>query len=554
MLASTETLACLKKLQATSPLPEPPRQENSKNPSQAPLDPPMPKALSPALPSGPEVERFRQEVSQVRAQLANGQSSVHVAETGAASLRSYLQAEEKAWVVFQDSELSYNLPTRPQLDLLEVYAGSDSRLTTAVRDAGGRAERFTIADGDLTTPEAQRKLGRMLQQYQPKHIWVAPECRLWSSWTFLNQSRSPAHLEKYKAARLQEAAHLRVCARLFEWQATRGRHFHLEQPAASQMLQEAILQPIVSGCSRVQVDMCQFGLRAPISKKLIRKRTCILTTCPNLLQTLQSKHCDQSHNHQTIEGTTSVGGQRMNLSKFAASYCFGFARCVAQTILRQDNPQQALPAQTETGAESTPLTRKRFKTNGGWSVPPVPLNLNKRLAPGTAEQRTAQRSRTDPGQPVPPGPAEQPAPMVHLPHEVWAPVFEAARETAPRRDNQGSSLVPTEHQLCKLVQDALPNTEVCQIFVGRQLRTLQMPLGALPSSDAPTRITIAMLVGPQRFIRVARDVREQMPSTQKRARIPEAELLLTIFTRVPPSPEGNPGQSPSVQDLSLIHI
>ena len=73
--------------------------------------------------------------------------------------------------------LSYGLPESQQLDLLEVYAYPDSRLTAQVEACGGLARRFTQADGDLSTAAGQRALFDWVQKYQPKHIWASPECR-----------------------------------------------------------------------------------------------------------------------------------------------------------------------------------------------------------------------------------------------------------------------------------------------------------------------------------------------------------------------------------------
>ena len=68
---------------------------------------------------------------------------------------AFTAAEEAAWDVFQDSMLQYGQASREPLDLLEIYAEPDSRLTQAVNDAGGRARRFTRQDGDLSSIPAR---------------------------------------------------------------------------------------------------------------------------------------------------------------------------------------------------------------------------------------------------------------------------------------------------------------------------------------------------------------------------------------------------------------
>ena len=64
-------------------------------------------------------------------------------KVGAACWEAFRGAEEAAWEVFQDSMLTYGFPQEPQLDLLEIYAYPDSRLTACVQESGGKAMRFT---------------------------------------------------------------------------------------------------------------------------------------------------------------------------------------------------------------------------------------------------------------------------------------------------------------------------------------------------------------------------------------------------------------------------
>ena len=85
------------------------------------------------------------------------------------------------------------------------------------------------------------------------------------------------------AGRQVDRIHLRLCARLHAWQVSRGRHFHLEQPELSKMLDENALQSMRQHSEhtfRVLVDMYSFGLRTPVTKKPIRKQTVILSFSP----------------------------------------------------------------------------------------------------------------------------------------------------------------------------------------------------------------------------------------------------------------------------------
>ena len=80
-------------------------------------------------------------------------------------------------------------PSRP-VDLLEVYCESTSQLTTQVNRLGGCALRSTVRDGDLRTPEGINKLWTWVHMYEPRNIWVAPECKFWGSFSRFNLGRS----------------------------------------------------------------------------------------------------------------------------------------------------------------------------------------------------------------------------------------------------------------------------------------------------------------------------------------------------------------------------
>ena len=76
---------------------------------------------------------------------------------------------------------SWSVPRKPCV-LLEVYTEEHSPLTEALRSRGHFALRFTRRDGDLSTVDGRRKLWKLIDQYQPLNIWVAPECGPWSGW------------------------------------------------------------------------------------------------------------------------------------------------------------------------------------------------------------------------------------------------------------------------------------------------------------------------------------------------------------------------------------
>ena len=465
----------------------------------------------------PEPSELRQELDAA-AELMRSTLPGAAQKAAEASTVAFQQAEDAAWNVYQDSMLAYSQPREQQLDLLEIYVESDSRLTDQVQRLGGRAQRFTIDDGDLATADGQRKLWDCLQCTQPRHVWMSPSSRHWCSWTSLNSARSPTGAQNLKEHRQKDLVHLRLCAKVCEWQKQNARHFHLEQPIASQMIKELEFQPILKQTQQITVDMCAFGLQTPVRHVPIRKKIVILSTSPTLIRSLMCKQCPGHPEHQPL---TSRLRQLLGRTHQAGSYCVGFSQHVAKQMLESRN------ASALTLDNGQPLTRKRFKTSLGMSQPRNSLNSQKRASdPGQSEDSQSRtKRRVDLPAPVS---ARNPEALPVLP---WQTVFESATEHAVKAS---PTLVPPQSRLIDLLQEQLPDVGVLQVFVGKGCKQLQYPLGALPVTVAPWRISLCMRRPDGQAVTyqsLGQEDRTTMSTASKRARIPVTEILITIFAQ-----------------------
>ena len=223
--------------------------------------------------------------------------------------------------------------SRP-VDLLEVYCEEDSQLTHRVNQSGGVALRFTKRDGDLSTEMGINKLWTWVEAYEPEHIWVAPECRLWGSFSRFNMGRSDTTKEKILNQRKHDLCHLKLCNDLYNHQVARGKHFHLEQPMGSEMTKQPQLSDAMTGTLPAFFDMCQAGkLKSPNKEKFLKKRTQVRTTSRRVHQLLHHVNCDGNHEHQPIKGSVRDGNHKwVRLSAYAAAYTAVFARRVAQGL------------------------------------------------------------------------------------------------------------------------------------------------------------------------------------------------------------------------------
>ena len=77
-----------------------------------------------------------------------------------------------------------------RLDLIEVYCSENSQRTHQCRQLGFKAERFGLAQGDLTTVTGRQTLFSMFKSRRPRNAWLSPICGPWSSWSNLNGSKS----------------------------------------------------------------------------------------------------------------------------------------------------------------------------------------------------------------------------------------------------------------------------------------------------------------------------------------------------------------------------
>ena len=230
-----------------------------------------------------------------------------------------------------------------QVDLLEIYCEPNSQLAQQVNSKGGRALRFSRTDGDLSTKEGVQCLWTWIHMYEPRHIWVAPECRLWERFSRFNMGRCPKMFDKIQNARNNDRCHLTLCNDLYMHQVSKGHHFHLEQPQGSEMIDQPELVDTKLGTLPATFDMCRIGKpKLPKHENFIRKRTQVFSTSRNMFEALHDHLCRGDHEHDHIQGKTKVSGKWVNVSSFARAYTVQFARKIAQIICDVWTPENPL--------------------------------------------------------------------------------------------------------------------------------------------------------------------------------------------------------------------
>ena len=225
---------------------------------------------------------------------------------------------------------------RPGIDLLEVYCSSESELTNQGIKAGLSTRRFGLRQGDLSTFAGRCVLYEHLWKFRPKHVWLSPKCGPWSNWSRLNMNKSLQLESQIKRERQSEKIHLQVCSGLFLFQLQRGPvyHCHVEQPAGSELMQQAELRPVTDHAIQALCDMCTAGnLMHPETHERLRKSTQIWTTSQIMQRALEQYQCVGAHSHDTIQGSCNPHGLgRMPVSKYTELYTVMFARRVIKMM------------------------------------------------------------------------------------------------------------------------------------------------------------------------------------------------------------------------------
>ena len=253
--------------------------------------------------------------------------------------------------------------------LFEVFCHPQSQIGQQCRAAQVPFQRFTLERGDLETRAGRQALFRELVIHRPLHVWFAPTCTVWSGWAELNGSKSREAYEQLTERRIQMLHQVALGISILRFQRSSGGHMHWEQPRKSLMNRLACLRELRQLCFQSNFDMCVIGhLECPQTGLPMKKSTTVFTTCQPLHQRLHGQVCTQHVEHQAIEGSILVNGERVNRSRFSENYTRRFARQVVRTLLSVDSAKlaRAFAAESEVGPPAA--KRVRVSLESGYKI------------------------------------------------------------------------------------------------------------------------------------------------------------------------------------------
>ena len=156
-----------------------------------------------------------------------------------------------------------------------------------------------------------------------------PPCTLFSAiqalWNFKRMDKNVVKQRWDKAVVLVD--HAMACA---EKQVIERRRFLFEHPASATSwgLPSVVRVSSLPGVQSVVFDQCLMGLCSKEHKTPIRKRTRLLTNCPNVIVKFKGLICKHQHYHQVLEGVE--GGVKRNkwAQRYPAPLVDAFLCCV----------------------------------------------------------------------------------------------------------------------------------------------------------------------------------------------------------------------------------
>ena len=364
-------------------------------------------------------------------------------------------------------QVTHHKIRQPSLKIFEIFCSSNSQITLQGNNLGFPSRRFGLEQGNLETVEGRRSMFTTLISRNPEHVWYSPVCGPWSGWSSLNGSQSMTAFDQLQARRLLHLEQVALGIVLLRYQRSQERHFHWEQPKTSLMLKLPYLEELHAYTRAASFDMCTAGdLKDPVNNKHYKKGMTVMTTSKIVADHLEKLRCSGQHEHQTIEGSIYVYGQRMNRSAFSENYPRKFARQIVRVMCQLRFPREKpLLLLTEAFATSSsePLPKRRRLTV---VKRPAPAKCTEVTTDTTVKRRKLNGKQT---------------PMNAL--EQWTQVFDLVDGKLPRVGR----IELTDDNILQMAQDLIHDKQIKRVIARRGANRTIGPPKDLTADEAPYR-------------------------------------------------------------------
>ena len=214
--------------------------------------------------------------------------------------------------------------------ILEVFTWSCMMSRVAHTRGWQALEPITIeADWDLRIPATQEKAMKYIYEAQPDFIVLAWPCGPWSQLQNINQKTEVQKRALRQKRAQSKKTFLAFTRRVALYQRSVGRALMGENPFTSRAWSQPEVDEAFSGMAVAVCDQCCYGLKHPVTRVPMRKRT-MLRGQEKVLMHMRCK-CKGDHDHQPIEGSFQDDqGQWRSLSDWAGGYTAKFCEKVLE--------------------------------------------------------------------------------------------------------------------------------------------------------------------------------------------------------------------------------
>lgn len=185
---------------------------------------------------------------------------------------------------------------------------------------------------DLLIPRVRENVMKMLVDGKIFVVMLSPPCTMFSQMMRINFHKM--NKDDLKKRWKDAMTFITFTVRIIEYMLSINGIFVFEHPTGASSWKLACIQKLlrIPTVKLVKFHQCRFGLRAPVSKKPIRKSTRFLTNSQCVATAFDNKFCQCTEAHRVIEGSEGS----YSLSKWCEQYpdalCETLARSLADEV------------------------------------------------------------------------------------------------------------------------------------------------------------------------------------------------------------------------------
>ena len=210
-------------------------------------------------------------------------------------------AEESVYAAISNSEEHNRV-----MEFWEVYV-DEGRLSNYLSYLGDvRVRTFSLPEWDFTREDHRSAFRKEVEEKQPHHIMMAPECRLWSPMQNMNYRTPERRLLLEDLRSLEESNHLVFYKDVHLDGKRIGYDTTLEQPADAVSWKTNTLEPM-RGYYETVLDRCRTGLRAsPDDWLYVKKPTRFRSTSRKVVEAVNLRCLCGGQGHTQMFGRGAV--------------------------------------------------------------------------------------------------------------------------------------------------------------------------------------------------------------------------------------------------------